>query len=601
MKTNKVGSTFKIIRLVTKYSNKPIWWLFFGFFTSFINSAAYIAGVVMGGLIASKTFTNDIFKNPEKFNDPYFFTLTGLMIFAFLIYAIFRILEFRIYLILSYSAAVNLRQKAMKKLLYMPVSYHDSQQTGELISTLINDVNNVSMSLSQILTQAVSNAMHVAITLVFMLLYSVNITLITLVVTALLFSVGLIMIKRARPHVVKVWDDFGELNAFVEEGVKNMKITKTFGRQKESTQKFKTIAHNIYKHAFVADLYTQMFIPWFLMSTNIIILVVAASTVLFKQYNLPLWGVLSIGPDFGFILTFIGFVHNMANALQAVIMTVFGAQNGVISSVRIQKIADLVEPDLSHETITLPQDIKGHIKFENVWFRYDKNKDKWHLKNASFEALPGQTIALVGPTGAGKTTVINLLGKFYDYEKGSVTIDGHELKNITKESLNNTMATVLQDSFMFKTNVFNNIKMGNENATEEHIHKAAKLVSTHDAILRLEKGYQTELENSDNLLSKGEKQLLSIARAIVGNKRILTLDEATSNIDTNTEKIIQDALANTIMKDKTSFVIAHRLSTIKNADLILFVEDGQIVERGTHHDLLELNGRYAELYKSQFI
>lgn len=214
--------------------------------------------------------------------------------------------------------------------------------------------------------------------------------------------------------------------------------------------------------------------------------------------------------------------------------------------------------------------------------------------------MPGQTIALVGPTGAGKTTVINLLSKFYDYEKGSITIDGMELKNINKNSLNKSMAVVLQDSFMFKDTVMNNIMIGNPNAKEHQVYESTSLVSAHDLVLRLEKGYQTLLQNNDTLLSKGEKQLLSISRAILGDKKILILDEATSNIDTNTEKVIQDALANSIMKNKTSVVIAHRLSTIKNADLILFIDNGEIVERGNHESLLALQGRYAKLYRSQF-
>ncbi|WP_029608440.1 ABC transporter ATP-binding protein [Mycoplasma simbae] len=596
----KYGSTFGIIRLVRKYSEKSIWLFIAGILTTIINSIAYIGGVVLGAVVATKTFTPEAFKNPDQnFNDNFFILMICLMIASFLIYSIFRFLEFRIYMILGYSTANNMRKIAMQKLLKMPVSFYDNEQAGDLISILVNDVNNVSNALSQILVQGLSNIAHVIITTTFMFLYSVNITLIVFGITMILFSGGFVMIKLARPYVSKVWKDFGDLNAYVEEGIKNMKITKTFGRQKESTEKFQKIAHNIYKHAFVADLYTQMFIPWFIMSTNIIVLVAAAFALIFKNNNWPLISVFVSTPDIGFILAFIGFIHNITGALQTVIMTVFGSQNGVISAVRVQKIADLIEPDLSHETIDI-KDVKGHIKFSNVWFRYDQSKDAWQLKDASFEALPGQSIALVGPTGAGKTTVINLLSKFYDYEKGSITIDGNELKNITKNSLNNSMATVLQDSFLFKTNVYNNIKMGNDHASEHEVYAATKLVSAHNAILRLEKGYQTPLENNDNLLSKGEKQLLSIARAVLGNKKILILDEATSNIDTNTEKIIQDALANSIMKNKTSIVIAHRLSTIKNADLILFVEDGKIVERGTHQSLLELGGRYAALYKSQF-
>ncbi|MCT4469683.1 ABC transporter ATP-binding protein [Mycoplasma sp. HS2188] len=601
----KFGSTLGIIKLVTKYSGRSPWLFVFGIFTTIINSTAYIAGIMMGGILASKSFTHAALQADAKFNDTFFISMIVAMVFVFLIFGIFRFLEFKIYLILGFSTAMNMRRLGMEKLLKMPVSYYDTHKTGDLISTLINDVNNISMTLSQILTQAFSNIAHLLITITTMIIYSANITIIVILITLFLFSFGFIMIKKARPNVERVWDEFGNLNAFVEEGVKNMKITKTFGRQQESTKSFNKIAKNIYRNAFKADLWTEMFIPWFIMSTNIIVLAAAAIIVVFKNNNIALWSLLQVlglnsnGPDLGFFLAYIGYIHNVTGAFQSIISTIFGSQNGVISTVRINEIAQLIEPDTSNEINEL-KNVKGHIKFENVWFRYNSNKDEWHLKNASFEALPGQSIALVGPTGAGKTTVINLLSKFHNYEKGSITIDGVELKTIKKESLNQYMAVVLQDSFMFKDTVYNNILIGNKNASEHTIYNSTKLVSAHNTILRLEKGYHTMLEDNDMLLSKGEKQLLAISRAVLGDKKILILDEATSNIDTNTEKIIQDALANSIMKNKTSIVIAHRLSTIKNADLILFVEDGEIVERGTHHELIEQDGKYAALYKSQF-
>ncbi|QBF34436.1 ABC transporter ATP-binding protein [Mycoplasmopsis phocirhinis] len=601
----KFGSTFGIIKLVSKYSGRSPWLFVFGIFTTIINSLAYVGGIMLGGILASKAFTPQALLPGAAFDDTFFISMIIAMSVVFLIFGIFRFLEFKIYLILGFSTAMNMRRIAMQKLLKMPVSYFDKHKSGDLISTLINDVNNISLALSQILTQAFSNVAHLIITITSMIIYSANITIIVILITLLLFSVGFVMIKKARPNVERVWDGFGKLNAFVEEGVKNMKITKTFGRREESTKSFNVIAKDIYQNAFRADLWTQMFIPWFIMSTNIIILVAAAIIVVFKNNNTPLWSLLqtlglnSNGPDLGFFLAYIGYIHNVTGALQSIIGTIFGSQNGVVSTARINEIAQLIEPNISNEVNEL-NDVKGHIKFENVWFRYNNNKQEWHLKNASFEALPGQSIALVGPTGAGKTTVINLLSKFHDYQKGSITIDGVELKTIKKQSLNQCMAVVLQDSFMFKDTVYNNILIGNKNASEHTIYDSTKLVSAHQTILRLQNGYNTMLEDNDLVLSKGEKQLLAISRAVLGDKKILILDEATSNIDTNTEKIIQDALANSIMKNKTSIVIAHRLSTIKNADLILFVEDGEIIERGTHQQLIAQDGKYAALYKSQF-
>ncbi|MBU4690029.1 ABC transporter ATP-binding protein [Mycoplasma zalophidermidis] len=597
----KLGSTLGIIKLVNKYSGKSRWLLYLGFLTTLINSIAYIAGTVITGLIVSHVFTPEAFQNPTKFNHNYFNLMVSLMSLSFLTYAVFRFVEFRIYIICGYATAKNMRKIAMDKLLKMPVSYYDKKKTGDLISTLVNDVNNISVSLSQILNQVLSNITHLVITAIMMFLYSFTISLITGVITVILFSVAAVMIHKARPRIEAVWDGFGDLNAFVEESVKNMKITKTFGRQKESTEKFKKIANHIYKNALVADLYGQIANPWFIMSTNIVVLACAVLALVFKNYNLPLWALMPHpnGPDAGFIVAYVGLVFNITGALQTITNTIFASQNGIVSSERVNQLVNLEPPKELSNQVDLTN-VKGHIKFDHVWFRYNTSKDEWHLKDASFQALPGQSIALVGATGAGKTTVINLLSKFYDYEKGSITIDGIELKNITKTSLTNAMAVVLQDSFMFKDSVYNNILIGNKDASQQQVYDASDIVSAHQTILRLEKGYDTQLQDNDMLLSKGEKQLLAIARAVLGDKKILILDEATSNIDSNTEKIIQDALSNTIMKNKTSIVIAHRLSTIKNADLILYVEDGYIVEQGTHEQLLAQQGKYASLYKSQF-
>lgn len=598
-KQTKFGSTLGLIKLVGKYSQKSAWLFFFGILTTIFNSVTYIIGIILSGQIVSKTLTKNVFEQKEAFDDKTFLILIVIMLISFILYAILRSLEFRIYIVVSYSTAMNMRKIAMQKLLKMPISYYDKNKAGNLISTLVNDINNICGTLSQLLLQTFSNIAHLIITVIMMFVYSTNITLIVIITTFALFSIGLVMIKKSRPYVKKVWDDFGDLNAYVEESVKNMKITKTFGRQQNSEQKFNKIALDIKNHAFVADLYTQMFIPWFIMCTNLVVLIATALALWFKNASIPLLGAITKVPDVGFVIAYVGLLHNVTGALQGIIMTIFNSQNGVISTARINDILKLKEPNTSHETTEL-NNVKGHIIFNNVSFRYDTTKENWQLKNASFEALPGQTIALVGPTGAGKTTVINLLSKFYDYEKGSITIDGNELKNINKNSLNKSMAVVLQDSFMFKDTVMNNIMIGNQNAKEHQVYESTSLVSAHDLVLRLEKGYQTLLQNNDSLLSKGEKQLLSISRAILGDKKILILDEATSNIDTNTEKVIQDALANSIMKNKTSVVIAHRLSTIKNADLILFIDNGEIVERGNHESLLALQGRYAKLYKSQF-
>ncbi|MGV2393635.1 UNVERIFIED_CONTAM: ATP-binding cassette domain-containing protein [Campylobacter lari] len=294
----------------------------------------------------------------------------------------------------------------------------------------------------------------------------------------------------------------------------------------------------------------------------------------------------------GFVIGYINLLFGYTSTVQTFFNVIFSIQIGVASTRRIFKLLNLVPPAPIKNPIYLDDNLKGEIIFQNVSFRYDQNSEKYQLKNASFYAKPGQTIAIVGPTGAGKTTIINLLSKFYDYEAGSIKIDGIELKDIPKENLRDYMAVVLQDSFLFNDTIMNNLKVSNPKATDQDVIDAANITSAHNFILKNEKGYETVIENNGANLSQGERQLLSITRSILGNKKMLILDEATSNVDSNTEKIIQTALNDQILKGKTSFVIAHRLSTIKNADLILVINDGEIIEKGNHESLIAKKGYY---------
>ncbi|WP_029512478.1 ABC transporter ATP-binding protein [Mycoplasmopsis iners] len=575
-------------------------WLILGIIFALFSSISTIVATVITGKIVSDTFEPAIKSSYQQlFNTSLFIKYAATMSVLFICYSIFGYLQSRVFVHVAYKAAKKMRKVAMTKLLYMPTAFYDKEKTGDLISTLVTDINNISGAIVRLLSSLFTNLFAILFTLVAMSFYSSVITLIILVLTILLLSVTFWMTKKARPALIETQNAFGELNGYLEEMLNNTKITQSFDRQPEAQISFNKIAQKIYKNASIGDFYQKIFDPWFFLSTSLITVGAIVIAFLFKINNISTYGFGASVADSGFIIALISLTYNLTGSFQVLLTMFLNLQLGFASSSRVFRLIDLEPPKEPTDTVKL-ENPQGWIHFDKVWFKYNPNSDSYQLKDASFYAKPGQTVAIVGPTGAGKTTIINLLSKFYYYQDGSITLDGIELNKIDKHDLRDVMAVVLQDSFMFNDTILNNLKIAKPDATFEEIQAVTKLVSADEFILKMKNGYETMIENNGLSLSQGERQLLAIARAILGNKKILILDEATSNVDSNTEKIIQNALQNSVMKNKTSIVIAHRLSTIKNANLILVVESGQIIEKGSHEELMALKGYYWNLYQTQF-
>ncbi|WP_051590864.1 ABC transporter ATP-binding protein [Mycoplasmopsis felifaucium] len=592
-------STWTLISATFKFMGAEKGILIWGIILSFFQAMFYTTGTAMTGFIVKDFLNNDVIGHPERFKTTLFIITNVAVACCFMLYGIFRILQGKLFITASFKVASKMREISTVKLLNMPISYHDKQQAGNQISTLTNDISNTSQSLVQLLNESFGNIFNIIFAIGFMFVYSFTLSIIVVPMSFIFLAISWLIIAGARKPYIRVINHFADMNGFVEEMLKNTKVTQTFDREPEANKKLEKIAHTIKKEAFIADLYTKVFDPWFTIFSNFLVLVILVISITFKANGVPFYGLIG-GEIAALIIGYINLLWNYTTTVQVLFNVIFSVQIGVASTTRIFTLLDLVTPSAIQNPEYLGEDTQGSIEFNNVSFRYDKDSDKYQLKNATFYAKPGQTIAIVGPTGAGKTTIINLLSKFYDYEAGSIKIDGIELNKIPKDNLREKMSVVLQDSFMFNDTIWNNLRVSNKRATDKEIIEAATLTSAHNFIQKYENGYDTVIENNGSNLSQGERQLLSLTRAILGNKKILVLDEATSNVDSNTEKIIQTALQESIMKNKTSFVIAHRLSTIRNADLILVVNDGEIIEKGTHHELMAKQGYYYNLHQSQF-
>ncbi|TDV24081.1 ATP-binding cassette subfamily B protein [Mycoplasmopsis mustelae] len=640
-KTHSNWKTFKIWLAFIKPDRKLIW---FAILFSAINSVAYIGGSFLIGYIIN-AFFEPLAKGAlqwENFNALKFWLLLGTLVLIYLIYAAFKYLENLFYVKISFKAAGRVRNNLIAKLLKLPIAYYDHNKTGNLISSLIVDVNNIALSLYQSLTQIIAAFFSISLSILMMSLISVALTLIVVPISLLMFGGIVLLIKKSQPYFIRVQDAFGELNAFVEEMLANTKITNSFNRQALINSELKKITKKIRHIAFKGDMITKSLETIYYVISNSIILVISVISALFYLYNLSVWGVAGLGADIkgkataALIFTYISLNWNFIGPFQQVLATVFNAQVGVAATTRVIRILNAVEPSKAAEKIRIVKiayneqkqqyqetnkkdpfgfaaykyidantqevtykSVKGEVVFDNVYFKYNENSKHYQLKGASFKAKQGKVIAIVGPTGAGKTTIINLISKYYDYQKGSIKIDGNELKEINSEDLKDILTIVLQDSFLFNETILANLKMTNPDATTQEIEQATEMTQAHHFIQNMEKGYQTPIENNGMNISQGQRQLLSLSRAILSNRNILILDEATSNIDSSTERIVQKSMLH-LMQNRTSFIIAHRLSTIKNADLILVVNDGEIIESGTHQQLLALGGFYNNLYKSQF-
>ncbi|CAN5416014.1 ABC transporter ATP-binding protein [soil metagenome] len=483
----------------------------------------------------------------------------------------------------------RLRSDVEEKINSLPLSYFDRMQRGELLSRVTNDIDNISQSLQQTLSQLLTSLLTVVGVLVMMFLISPVLALLALVTIPLTLLITKVIAGRSQKMFVAQWKHTGELNGQIEETFTGHSLVKVFGRQKEVEQRFDEKNAELFEASFGAQFVSGIIMPAMMFVGNLVYVVIAVVGGLFVAS-----GSLGLGDVTAFIqysrqftqpLTQLG---SMANLLQS----------GVASAERVFELLDAEEQSADPADAQTPgPSTPGRLAFEDVSFRY--TADTPLIEHLSLTAEPGQTVAIVGPTGAGKTTLVNLMMRFYELDGGRITLDGVDTATMTRDDLRSRMGMVLQDTWLFGGTIRDNIAYGKPDATEEQILEAARSTYVDRFVHSLPEGYDTVLDDEASNVSAGEKQLLTIARAFLARPSVLILDEATSSVDTRTEVLVQKAMS-ALRTDRTSFVIAHRLSTIRDADLILVMEAGSIVEQGTHTELLASEGAYFRLYNAQF-
>jgi len=482
----------------------------------------------------------------------------------------------------------RLRDEVEAKLNRLPLRYVDRGARGDLLSRVTNDVDNLAQSLQQTLSQMLISVLTLVGTLIMMFVVSWLLALVALATIPL--SVGTIrfIARRSRGRFISQWTNTGRLNALVEESFTGHNIVKAFGRQEDVEERFRSINENLFRASFEAQFMSGSIQPAMMAIGNLNFVAIAVIGGLQVAA-----GVLTIGS----VQAFIQYSRQFSQPLTQVASMANVFQSGLASAERIFEFLDAPEQSADPEEQVFAGPVRGHVEFEHVYFSYDP--DRPLITDLSLVAEPGRTVAIVGPTGAGKTTLVNLIMRFYEVDAGRITIDGIDIATMSRAELRSQIGMVLQDTWLFGGTIRENIAYGNPAATEEQIREAARATFVDRFVHSLPHGYDTMIDDEESAISAGEKQLLTIARAFLADPTILILDEATSSVDTRTEVLIQHAMA-ALRAQRTSFVIAHRLSTIRDADIILVVEDGQIVEQGSHDDLLAANGAYARLYNAQF-
>ncbi|MBU1144881.1 MAG: ABC transporter ATP-binding protein/permease [Firmicutes bacterium] len=511
-----------------------------------------------------------------------------------LLYVFRFILELISYLIgnsVSATIGKNFRNTLRDKLETLPIRYFDSKQTGNILSVFSNDVEVVTSSIQQSLIQIIQAILLIIGVLAMMFYISWELTIIALIVLPLYILATTLIAKKSQSKFIRQQKQLGNLNGYIEEMFTALKIVKLFGKEKDSFNKFQKINEGLATEMKGAQFLSGLIRPIMEFISNIgYVAVVIVGGILAGATNPLLIGDITI--FISYQRSFVNPILNLANIVNMLQSTIAGAE-------RIFELLDADEETLEKNLKEFDNDhFQGHVEFSNVDFSYSKDKDL--IKNLNLEVSSGKQIAIVGPTGAGKTTLVNLLMRFYEIDKGEIKIDGISSTDVKRTTLRSLFGMVLQDTWLFSGSIRENVSFGKENATLEEVISACKQAHVHHFIETMPQGYDTVLNEDASNISQGQKQLLTIARAILFNPKILILDEATSSVDTRTEAYIQNAMT-FMMEGRTSFVIAHRLSTIKNASTILVMDQGQIVEQGTHKELLEKSGVYAELYYSQFL
>jgi ATP-binding cassette subfamily B protein len=481
-----------------------------------------------------------------------------------------------------------MRSEVEDKLNRLPLRYVDGQPRGDLLSRVTNDIDNVAQSLQQTLSQMLTSSLTIVGTLVLMFVISPELALVALVTIPLSLYFIKAIAKRSKKRFIAQWTHTGMLNAQVEEVFNGHSLVKVFGRQKDAEQTFSEKNDELFEASFGAQFISGIIQPAMMFVGNLNYVAIAVLGGLRVST-----GAMSLGD----VQAFIQYSRQFTQPVTQLASMANMLQSGVASAERVFELLDAEEEIADDPLPRSDEPVRGRVEFDHVAFSYDP--DKPLIEDLSLVAEPGQTVAIVGPTGAGKTTLVNLIMRFYELDSGAITLDGHDISKMRRRDLRENFGMVLQDTWLFGGTVRENLAFGNPAATEEQILEAARATFVDRFVHSLPEGYDTVLDDEGGSVSAGEKQLLTIARAFLADPAILILDEATSSVDTRTEVLIQKAMA-ALRSNRTSFVIAHRLSTIRDADVILVMESGRIVEQGNHDELLERGGAYHRLYNAQF-
>ncbi len=490
----------------------------------------------------------------------------------------------RIMLGISQKGLARLRDDLFLKISKLPLKYYDTNNTGDIMSRFTNDVDSIGNMLNNTLISLFSGALTLVGTLVMMIYTNVWLTLITVVMTPIFIKAAMTIAKRSRKYYKEQQAALGSLNGYIEESISGQKVVKVFNHEEQSVDEFEYLNTDLRKKQLSAQFFGGIMWP-----------VMGNLSQISYSITAMVGGIFCVlrGFDVGGLSIFVNYSRQFSRPINEFSMQVSEIFSALAGAERVFDVMDM-QPELPDKPdAKAPETLRGEVILKDVTFGYVPGQTI--LKNVSFYAKPGQKIALVGSTGAGKTTITNLITRFYDIDSGSLTIDGIDIRDLKRDYLRKNIAMVLQDTHLFSGTVRENIRYGRLDATDEEVEAAAKLASAHSFIMRLENGYDTMLEGDGANLSQGQRQLLNIARAAISNAPILILDEATSSVDTRTERHIEHGM-DRLMKDRTTIVIAHRLSTVRNANAIIVLEHGEIIERGDHDELLALGGRYYELY-----
>ncbi|MDP3629984.1 MAG: ABC transporter ATP-binding protein [Actinomycetota bacterium] len=510
--------------------------------------------------------------------------LTG----VYLLSALFGWLQQYLMAGVAQKTVYGLRSQVDQKLARLPLKYFDDNARGDTLSRVTNDIDNIANTLSQSATQIITSVLTIIGVLIMMFTISPLLASISLLVIPLSVVVTMFIAKRSQKQFVAQWDRTGKLNGHIEEMFSGHSVVKVFGRQQEAIDIFDRENEGLYEASFKAQFISGTIMPSvnFLNNLNYVGIAVIGGLRVAQ-------GRISLGD----VQAFIQYSRQFTQPIAQTASIANTLQSAVASAERVFELLDAAEERPEATTPQVLADATGHVEFRDVSFRY--KDDEPLIESLNLEARPAQTVAIVGPTGAGKTTLVNLLMRFYEIDAGSILVDGIDIRELTRDNLRHTFGMVLQDTWLFKGTIRENLAYGREDATEEQIQAAAAAAYVDHFVRTLPEGYDTVLNDDSSNISQGQRQLLTIARAFLADPAILILDEATSSVDTRTEALIQKAMTG-LMKNRTSFVIAHRLSTIRDADLILVMNEGQIIESGTHTELLAQQGFYFSLYNSQF-